>query len=136
MNTNDPIFSIEPIENLWFSSEGRAVQRIYASHLSDVLLVCWEPGQKSSYHNHDISESVVIVLQGELIFCGSDHERCVSVNGIVITPRYVYHQIRNDGPERAVTLHIYTPPLTGDVSWPFRDRTISPIDGHRSNEKD
>lgn len=107
----------------WFDPRGRAAQRLYASEQCDVLLVGWEPGQQSSYHDHGPSESVVFVLEGRITAESEGAERTYGPSSLVVTPRSAHHRMRNDGPDRAVTLHVYAPPMQGSVSQPYRDRT-------------
>lgn len=119
------IVGFDPQTYLWFSSEGRAVQRLHASEESDVLLVCWEPGQGTSYHDHGISESLVIILEGELGFRSHDEERTARPFEVLICPRGAAHQMRNASKSRAVTLHVYSPPLVGPVSHPYIDKSAA-----------
>jgi cysteine dioxygenase len=107
----------------WFDVAGRAAQRLYSSDRCDVLLVGWEPGQSSSYHDHGHSESVVLVMEGRITAESEGGERVYGPSSLVVTPRSAHHRMRNDGPGRAVTLHVYAPPMQGGVSQPYRDHT-------------
>ena len=104
-----------------FSPQNRHVSRLYMSPESEVLVVCWEPGQQSSSHSHGNSESIVLVLEGRLIVIAEGRERVVEKHEITITPRGTTHQLINKDKCRAVTLHIYAPSTNAHISHPFRD---------------
>jgi cysteine dioxygenase len=116
-----PLAAIALTSLRWYDPNGRAAQRIYSSDQCDILLVGWEPGQQSSYHDHGGSESVVLVLEGRITAESEGAERTYGPSTVMVTPRSVYHRMRNDGPDRAMTLHIYAPPMPGGVSAPYRD---------------
>ncbi|GAA1973001.1 cupin domain-containing protein [Kitasatospora viridis] len=107
----------------WFDPAGRAVQRLHASEQCDVIVVGWEAGQQSSYHDHGVSESVVIVVEGRITAESEGATRVLGPAEVLVTPRGAHHRMRNDGPERAVTFHVYAPPMSGGVSAPYRDHT-------------
>ena len=106
-----------------FDPSGRSIVRLYTSAHCDVLLVCWEPGQVSSEHSHGPSESVVQVVRGvlELRGDGVSVPRRLGAGQVVITPVGTRHQLANPGPDRLVTLHVYTPPMETPMSGPLRD---------------
>jgi quercetin dioxygenase-like cupin family protein len=106
-----------------FSLAGRSVFRLYRSHEAEILMVCWEPGQQSSTHDHGPSESIVFVLQGSLK--ANPGGRRVAEGEMIIAPRGVVHQLVNDSSARAVSLHLYSPPLSTPISLPFEDLTES-----------
>jgi mannose-6-phosphate isomerase-like protein (cupin superfamily) len=118
-----PLRVIDPAELAWFTPEGRTVQRLSMSQRCEVLIVGWEPGQETSYHDHGDAESVVVVLSGEMVARNGDDELVVGTGQALLTPQGVHHQMRHNGPGRAVTLHIYAPPPGKPVSQPFIDRT-------------
>jgi cysteine dioxygenase len=85
------------------------------------FVICWRPGQVSTIHDHTDCGCGMKVLAGtmtEVPFTldprgvpiehpANVHERgsvCVSFDADI-------HEIRNDGDEDLVTLHVYTPPL-------------------------
>lgn len=127
-----PLAGVDIAALRWFDSAGRAAQRVYTSDQCDVLLVGWEPGQQSSYHGHGRSESVVFVVEGRITAESEGGEQEYGPLSLVVTPQSARHRMRNDGPERALTLHIYAPPMDGGVSQPYRDHTSSPELGRES----
>ena len=114
-------FYLHPESAQAFSPDNRFVTRLYKSAASEILIVCWEPGQKSSTHSHGESESIVMVLEGKMKVRTGEQERVLSKYEIVITPRGMTHQMTNDPSCRSVTLHIYAPSTKTPVSQPFRD---------------
>jgi quercetin dioxygenase-like cupin family protein len=118
-----PQLAIDPREFELFSTEGRSAVRLYTSDHCDVLMVCWEPGQISSFHSHGPSESIVQVLRGELEVRGDGIEPMRIRGGeVVVTPTGTRHQLRNAGSDRLVTLHVYSPPMQTPMSGPIADR--------------
>jgi len=111
-----------PEDLVGFSPQGRSVFRLYRSAEAEVLLVCWEPGQQSSTHDHGPSASIVLVLQGSLI--ANPGGRVIRERELVITPRGVVHQLVNQSTARVVSLHVYGPGLQTPISPPFEDLTL------------
>jgi cysteine dioxygenase len=89
----------------------------------EILVICWQSGQRSPIRNHAASTCGLKVLEGigtETIF---DHSPCgqvVALSSRQLSPGYVCasqdtdtHQVSNLRPagENLVTLHIYSPPL-------------------------
>ena len=107
-----------------FSPKGRCVNWLYRSEQCDIMLTCWEPGQASSYHDHQSSESVVYIMEGCVTVLSAEEEERYEAGQVIVTPQSVKHQLRNDAPSRLVTLHIYAPPLEGNVSIPMNDYTV------------
>ena len=50
------------------------LQHQYARHLvfktgnTEILIMCWLPGQGSPRHNHGISDAITLVLEGEMSY--------------------------------------------------------------------
>ncbi|MEU8926711.1 cupin domain-containing protein [Kitasatospora sp. NPDC048545] len=107
----------------WFSDRGRAVQRLYTSEQCDVIVVGWEAGQESSYHEHGVSESIVVVVEGRITAESEGAARVLGPSEVLVTPRGSFHRMRNEGPGKAVTFHVYAPPMQGGVSAPYIDHT-------------
>ncbi|MGF1510712.1 MAG: cysteine dioxygenase family protein [Myxococcota bacterium] len=83
----------------------------------EIVLVGWESGQSTTIHHHEGSLCAYKILRGELV-----EEQYEKLEGpkrgeMVLKPGRVQaagaadvHRMRNDG-ERAVSLHLYTPPV-------------------------
>ena len=92
----------------------------------ELIALCWEPGQATPIHDHDDSDGWVVGMSGSVEEVryrpkdsreeGVEFERLGSTE---VTPGAVahihddiaVHEIRNDGAERAVSLHLYAPPI-------------------------
>lgn len=109
--------------NLWQCGPGYAA-----------LVLCWKPGQASPIHDHKGSACGVRVLQGHVTETTYNHNPDGSLSedqtrvyepGLVCGSYDIdTHVIANRDPEvNLVTLHVYTPPMTGyrvyrmDGSW-------------------
>ena len=84
-------------------------------------ILCWKPGQASPIHDHRGSACGVLVLQGactETVFhqeadgmLREGKTRTLPLGDVCGSYDSDIHEIRNDGDEPLVTLHVYTPPL-------------------------
>ena len=112
-------------DTVFFEHAGRAVTQVYESAEIDIMVVGWEPGQNSSRHDHGRSESVVCVLEGIiLVNAGTDSELTLCQGDVCVTPIGEIHQLTNIGGIRAVTLHLYAPPLYArEISQPFKKKS-------------
>jgi quercetin dioxygenase-like cupin family protein len=101
-------------------------QQNYARHLVvksqnvEIILVCWLPGQASPVHGHGPSDSVIMVLEGELSYTnyypnGRKVSGTIHKGDISHAPVGVEHQIANNSNNELVTLHIYSPPLNREL---------------------
>lgn len=111
-----------------FCSEGYQRRLLCRTPRFDLLILCWQPGQASSIHDHTDSLNVTRVYQGTLTARTfqpiAAHERCyptskmaivqeeqLSINQITAVDRYQIHQLANTSDENLVTLHLYARPL-------------------------
>ncbi len=97
-----------------------ASQRRYEELLSNehltVWLICWMDEHDTGFHDHDASAGAVAVVGGRV------HEERLVLDGPprgrVFTAGHTFHfspadihRVRHAGPDPAVTLHAYSPPL-------------------------
>lgn len=98
----------------------------YARHLVfksghvEILVVCWRPGQGSPIHDHDNSDGLMIILEGEITNTSyfSDGRKVTTVwqaGDVGHTPLGVKHEVKNTSTEDVVSLHIYAPPLKREL---------------------
>jgi predicted metal-dependent enzyme (double-stranded beta helix superfamily) len=94
----------------------RRYELLYENEHLDVWVLSWMPGQKTGFHDHDISAVGLICVQGELeegqltIGCAPSSIRMtrgVSRKG----PGGYIHSVSHVAGEPAVSLHAYSPPL-------------------------
>ena len=97
------------------------VSRYYArlAHEPDfeAWLLTWVPGQGTDWHDHGGSGGAFVVLQGALVEGTAVHgvvrgTRHIHRRGVAhaFGPDYV-HRVTNEGPDPAVSLHVYAPRL-------------------------
>ena|SRR5581483_3078771 len=86
---------------------------VESSEHFEIWLLSWLPGQSTDLHDHDGAAGAFTVVNGELT------ERVVKDGSVVVHTvsagqsrvfgaRYA-HQVRNDGIDPAVTIHVYRP---------------------------
>ncbi len=106
-----------------FSPRGYVRNLVRAGPWYDLLVLCWENGQRSPIHDHVGSSCAVRVLQGvmtETAFALTPNGRIKAVGSRDLPAGTVcggqdfdLHQVSNlqDGEAELVTLHVYSPPL-------------------------
>ena len=88
----------------------------------EMLVMCWQPGQKSLIHNHGGCACAVKVLDGvitENVYHGADKKDFVQktfslvhpLGSTIATAENRIHMLENASKRPCVTLHIYSPPL-------------------------
>lgn len=101
--------------------------RIHTGRGYELLLLCWQDGQRSPVHDHRGSSCAFRVVQGEGV------ERCYRLlddGALVPTEQRVLpegfvcasaeadiHEVANLGDGPLMTLHVYSPELTGMVRY-------------------
>lgn len=117
---------------------------IYRDSLFEVLLLCWAPGQETPVHNHRGQLGWMVVTQGKLTVVNYKRLRCshechkaerfsemvadrilTASEGFLCHVREgeTVHQIRNEGPEPATSLHIYSRPIDSCVIYDVVNKT-------------
>jgi len=96
--------------------------RLYRGPEWEALLLCWLPGQGTSVHDHAGSVGVSVVLCGSLAEIRYERRGPgpLAIAGTGECPpdtasieiAATIHEMRNDGRHPAVSLHMYSPPLT------------------------
>jgi cysteine dioxygenase len=87
----------------------------------ELLALCWQPGQRSTIHDHGGSVGVVRVYEGDLtsrLYGAPDDEPARLISEDVVGPgthaavdRPDIHQLANETGKDLVTIHFYSPPL-------------------------
>lgn len=96
--------------------------RLYRNGEWEALLLCWLPGQATAVHDHGGSVGVSVVLSGTLVEVRYEKrgEGPLAIAGRAECPPEsaaveqvaTIHEIRNESRQPAVSLHMYSPPLT------------------------
>ena len=104
-----------------FDAEHRWHQRIYRDPRIDVWLLSWLPEQGTQLHDHGGSAGAFTVIRGvlsEVVYSpdGASTGRLIETDrpageSVGFGSGYV-HDVRNLGPEPAVSVHAYSRPLT------------------------
>ncbi len=111
--------------NICFSSENYQRQILFCNSNCEIILVCWQPGQFSSIHDHGDSLNVTRVYQGVLTsrtFTRNDaateefssvllQEKYLQPDELVGVDRAQIHQLANTSEQNLITLNIYAKPL-------------------------
>ena len=102
----------EWLRRVRLSPEGRWYERLHRDDDHEIWLISWLPGQATGLHDHGGSRGAFAVALGDL------EERDLATTRLVSTgqsrafgPDYV-HEVRNVSNAPAVSLHVYSPPLT------------------------
>jgi predicted metal-dependent enzyme (double-stranded beta helix superfamily) len=96
-------------------------QRVYEELFSDqhvtAWLICWMEDHDTGFHDHDVSAGAVAVLGGHvreerLTIDGPPRNRVFGAGGSFHFSPADIHRVRHAGTGPAVTIHVYSPPLT------------------------
>lgn len=73
-------------------------------------ITIFEPGEASSYHVHDVSEEINVVLAGAGLVTSEGDEASFTTGDAMWIPRGVHHQHTNTGTEPLKLFWVYSPP--------------------------
>ena len=79
-------------------------------------ITVFEPGEASSYHVHESSEEMNLVLSGSGVLVSEGEEAEFKEGDAMWVPKGVHHQHRNTGTEPLRLLWVYTPQASLPVS--------------------
>jgi predicted metal-dependent enzyme (double-stranded beta helix superfamily) len=102
-------------EQVAFSDEQRHYASLHRDEYVDVWLLCWNRGDDTGWHDHDISSGAVRVVRGAVResnprMGGDPMVRIVTAGGsFSFGPEHI-HRLAGDE-EHAVSIHAYSPPL-------------------------
>lgn len=72
-------------------------------------ITIFEPGEASSYHVHEESEEINLVLEGSGLLVSEGEEAEFAPGHAMFVPKGVHHQHRNTGTEALKLFWAYTP---------------------------
>ncbi|WP_256792165.1 cysteine dioxygenase family protein [Terrabacter sp. Ter38] len=123
-----------------FDPISRYYARIAAEPDHEAWLLTWLPGQGTEWHDHGQSAGSFVVLQGQLSErvadlaapdrtpqVGEDVGRLRAGQQRTFGRRYVHH-VSNEGPDPAVSLHVYSPRLTEMTTYALTGTSLRPVD--------
>ncbi len=97
----------------------RGYTRLLHTDAYEAWLIAWGPGGSLDLHDHGGSAGAVVVVDGELLerFTDRRHRRPLRTHHLrphrplAIAPTRV-HGVWNPGPANALSVHVYSPPLS------------------------
>ena len=97
-------------------SGSRTYRRLARDEHLEAWLICWNDGNDTGFHDHDLSHGAVGVAAGRvreetLALGGEPVVREVAAGGVFSFDATDIHRVLHLGDEPAVTLHLYSPPL-------------------------
>ncbi len=102
-------------EHVSFSDGQRHYVSLHRDEYVDVWLLCWNPGDDTGWHDHDISSGAVRVVRGAVRessprMSGDPVMRVVGAGrSFSFGPEHI-HRLAGEGGQ-AVSIHAYSPPL-------------------------
>jgi cysteine dioxygenase len=122
-----------------FSAKRYARNLVYKDRQFEIMIMCWNAGQRSSIHDHAGSLGGIKILQGELTECLFGR----AANGMIkslssaeyateearVEETSLIHQISNlqAGNGKTVSVHIYIPPLVRMNVYSLEDPAVRNI---------
>jgi predicted metal-dependent enzyme (double-stranded beta helix superfamily) len=105
------------VHRVRLSADGRWYERLHIDAESEVWLISWLPGQATGFHDHGGANGAFAVALGTLAEHRIQDARDVET-GLTrgdkarrFGPGYI-HDVRNESAAPAVSVHVYSPPLT------------------------
>lgn len=106
----------------YWKEKGYARNCIKRTKDYELLLLCWNPGDKTPVHGHDGQDCWVYLVDGEMTeirYQADEEENLTKTHTETLTGRRLtymrdemgYHMIKNNSNQRAMTLHIYALPI-------------------------
>lgn len=120
----DLVLTEDKLEPYLFWEKGSYTRNCIAHNNEfELLLLCWEPGQKTAVHCHNGQECWVKVVNGEfeeVMYTLDDNDfpklqlkQTFSETQITSMKNpELFHSLENISSERAITLHLYHKPIT------------------------
>jgi mannose-6-phosphate isomerase-like protein (cupin superfamily) len=106
-------------DHCWTEGTGRRYARLLDTSRYDAWLIVWSQSSSLDLHDHGGSQGALIVATGRLVETYTDLEgrhlvrtRVVHGGDVITIPATRVHQVSNPGPGEAVSVHVYSPPLT------------------------
>jgi hypothetical protein len=98
------------------ASGARTYHQLLRDEHLEAWLICWNDGNDTGFHDHDVSNGAVGVAAGHvreetLVLDGAAAVREVGPGGVFSFDASDIHRVLHIGDAPAVTLHLYSPPL-------------------------
>ncbi len=100
----------------------------YKDENFELILICWDKGQKTAIHNHNGEECWVYLLEGELeedFYELDDSGQLEYKSSQILRPNEItkseghdgFHRLRNSSKSRALSLHVYAKPIAQSLTY-------------------
>jgi predicted metal-dependent enzyme (double-stranded beta helix superfamily) len=128
--------SFEALPSVSPSDRGRRrYARLLETASYDAWLIAWPPTCRLELHDHGGSIGAVHIVMGELIETYTDligrqplRSRDVASGGALAVRASRVHEIWNPGPDDALSVHVYSPPLVAMTFYDDHpDRFLTPL---------
>jgi Cysteine dioxygenase type I len=109
-----------------FGVSERHFEQLWRDSHVDIWVISWVNGNDTGFHDHDVSNGAVAVVEGEVVEArltlGGSPRRFVHRAGDVFDFDASHvHRMHQEADGPAVTIHAYSPPL-----WRMGTYTVSP----------
>ena len=99
------------------ANDARVYEQIWDDDEINAWVICWSEDQDTGFHDHDDSAAGIAVVSGrvreERLTIGSAPlAREIGPGEAFTLPPVAIHRVLHAGEEPAVTIHVYSPPLT------------------------
>jgi quercetin dioxygenase-like cupin family protein len=102
----------EWLHRVRLSADGRWYERLHHDADHEVWLISWLPGQTTGFHDHGESEGAFTVALGTLEEREPGDARTLGAGESWAFGRDYVHDVRNTSDAPAVSVHVYSPPLS------------------------
>ena len=97
-------------------AESRQFEQLWRDTHVDVWVISWMHGHDTGFHDHDVSQGAVAVVDGALVeermvLGGAPLERRHPAGAVFDFDASHVHRMRQDSRGPAVSIHAYSPPL-------------------------
>ena len=106
--------------HVWTEGTRRRYTRLLETARCDAWLIHWSPAADLELHDHGGSRGVVVVAAGKLVETYTDLQQGHPLRTQIVTGGETLtmsatrvHGISSPGPEDALSVHVYSPPLRG-----------------------
>ncbi len=95
----------------------RVYEQIWDDDDANAWVICWSEDQDTGFHDHDESAAGIAVVSGRvredrLAISRPPLEREFGAGATFTVPPVAIHRVLHAGGRPAVTIHVYSPPLT------------------------
>jgi rhodanese-related sulfurtransferase/mannose-6-phosphate isomerase-like protein (cupin superfamily) len=124
------------MERVRLRRDRRWYERLHHGHDYDVWVISWLPGQSTGFHDHGDSAGAFVVATGSL----EEHRPGEQVKTLQTGERRAFgadyaHDVRNVSSAPAISIHVYSPPLTEMNEYELEQDRLVPRNEARADEE-